>query len=501
MPFNKPKHYKRVVRFVGLSVVGLWLVMMGLLVKKVHFAEDPVNQEIPKGVVNLEGDEREWKEIFLKGRKVGYGVSMLRVLDQGYFIQEELFLKLHLMGLGSSLYVANQARLDRSFRLKTFQTTMTSGVVRFDISGKMEDGVLLVTNEKHGGQRVQRIALEEAPTLASSLPLFFRLRPLSVGENFHLSLFDPTTLSQKGILIKVAGKETLTLHRTAYGAYRLESELWGKPLTFWVDEHGRTLKEEGFMGLTTLRSNASMAPRGLDKKEGDDLYEMFAVRADRLIRNPENLIYLKLKVEGIDLTNPHLNETRQRMDGSILEIMKEALPSKALPPLPLHHVPDDVEVFMAPDFNVESDDPQIRDVVRRILGDTSDPLSAAWKLLEWVYRNIEKKPVLSIPSALEVLKTRVGDCNEHAVLLTALLRAAGIPARLGIGLVYSRDKFYYHAWTEAWLGEWITMDPILNQMPADASHLKWVEGDLSRQVEIVRMVDALRIQVVDFRHD
>jgi transglutaminase-like putative cysteine protease len=220
-----------------------------------------------------------------------------------------------------------------------------------------------------------------------------------------------------------------------------------------------------------------------------------------LIRNPENLIYLKLKVEGIDLTNPHLNETRQRMDGSILEIMKEALPSKALPPLPLHHVPDDVEVFMAPDFNVESDDPQIRDVVRRILGDTSDPLSAAWKLLEWVYRNIEKKPVLSIPSALEVLKTRVGDCNEHAVLLTALLRAAGIPARLGIGLVYSRDKFYYHAWTEAWLGEWITMDPILNQMPADASHLKWVEGDLSRQVEIVRMVDALRIQVVDFRHD
>jgi transglutaminase-like putative cysteine protease len=87
------------------------------------------------------------------------------------------------------------------------------------------------------------------------------------------------------------------------------------------------------------------------------------------------------------------------------------------------------------------------------------------------------------------------------VLLTALLRASGIPARLSIGLVYGRDKFYYHAWTEAWLGEWISMDPTLNQMPVDASHIKWIEGNLSRQVEIARVMDRLKIEVIDFRHD
>jgi hypothetical protein len=55
---------------------------------------------IANGQVRIEGDERQWKEIFLKGRKVGYAMSMLGGHDQEYFIQEELFLKLDLMGLG-----------------------------------------------------------------------------------------------------------------------------------------------------------------------------------------------------------------------------------------------------------------------------------------------------------------------------------------------------------------------------------------------------------------
>jgi transglutaminase-like putative cysteine protease len=128
-------------------------------------------------------------------------------------------------------------------------------------------------------------------------------------------------------------------------------------------------------------------------------------------------------------------------------------------------------------------------------------MSVAKKCLQWVYRNVEKKPVLSIPSALEVLRTRAGDCNEHATLLTALLRAAEIPARLSIGLVYTRDKFYYHAWTEAYLGEWISMDATLNQMPADASHIKLLEGNLDKQVEIAAWIGEIKLQIMDYRYD
>ena len=123
------------------------------------------------------------------------------------------------------------------------------------------------------------------------------------------------------------------------------------------------------------------------------------------------------------------------------------------------------------------------------------------KLLKWVYQNLEKRPVVSVPSAIEVLRTRMGDCNEHATLLTALLRASGIPARLNIGLVYTRQKFFYHAWTEAYLGEWISMDATQNQMPVDVTHIKLIEGNLDKQVEIAGLIGTLKLKVLDYQYD
>ena len=118
-----------------------------------------------------------------------------------------------------------------------------------------------------------------------------------------------------------------------------------------------------------------------------------------------------------------------------------------------------------------------------------------------MYSNLDKRPVISVPSALEVLETRVGDCNEHATLLTALLRASGIPARLSIGLVYNRNKFFYHAWTEAYVGEWISMDATFNQMPADVSHVRLMRGNLDKQVEIMGLIGKLKFEVIDFEYD
>ena len=83
----------------------------------------------------------------------------------------------------------------------------------------------------------------------------------------------------------------------------------------------------------------------------------------------------------------------------------------------------------------------------------------------------------SIPNALQVLETRAGDCNEHAVLFAALARAVGLPARVVAGVVYADGAFLYHAWDEVWLGSgWLSVDPTFDQMPVDATHVKLVEG-------------------------
>jgi hypothetical protein len=446
---------------------------------------------------SFEGQDKEWREIYLKDRKVGYTVSLIKPFKTGYFIQEELFLKLNLMGLGRNLYSLTQVQADENLLLRSFQLMMNSGVVRFRMSGKVEGDTLVLSS---AGQSPKRIKLAQTPMVSSSMGYYFRSRKMKVGEIFHLPFFDPSTLVQKEMVIRVTGKQTLTLHRVSYDAFRLEADVWGKPLIFWVDENGETLKEEGFMGFTTVKSSAARAPQEIEG--GTDLYEMAAVVPDRPLKDPVRLSYLKMKVEGMEGKGPVLSTGRQRMQDRVLEIQKEGIPDRPSYLLGQHKFPQNLKGFLDPEFNIESQDKEILETVQRITGEDRNPVSAAKKILQWVYRNVDKKPVLSIPSALEVLRTKAGDCNEHATLLTALLRAAQIPARLSIGLVYTRDKFYYHAWTEAYLGEeWISMDATLNQMPADASHIKLLEGNIEKQIEIAGLIGELKVQILDYRHD
>jgi len=117
----------------------------------------------------------------------------------------------------------------------------------------------------------------------------------------------------------------------------------------------------------------------------------------------------------------------------------------------------------------------------------------------WVFENLEKVPVISIPNAKEIIIHKKGDCNEHATVLTALLRAVGIPARIVVGLVYKDGKFYYHAWNEAYINRWISMDAILRQMPVDATHIKLVEGGIKKQVQIAGMIGNLMLTILDYR--
>ena len=68
--------------------------------------------------------------------------------------------------------------------------------------------------------------------------------------------------------------------------------------------------------------------------------------------------------------------------------------------------------------------------------------------------------------------------------------AAGLAA---LGDVYVNDAFFYHAWPEVWLGEWVAVDPTFGQYPADAAHLRFVIGGLAQQVEVSGAIGAFLV--------
>ena len=125
----------------------------------------------------------------------------------------------------------------------------------------------------------------------------------------------------------------------------------------------------------------------------------------------------------------------------------------------------------------------------------SDTWVLARTCAAWVEDHITRKNMeQGYASALDVYRTRTGDCTEHSLLTTAILRAAGIPARPVVGLAYSeRDKaFVGHMWVEAYVDKWRTLDalnlnldPIRIRVYAPESSEGLGERDLMRAYAIM----------------
>lgn len=495
---------RKLFYLLSAGVVALWLVMVALLIRKTHFLDGDRNEGTPIQT-ELKSPERfqhDWMEIFLKGRKVGFSETRLSPLGEDLLIEEKMVLALKLMGQPSVMRSSTRAVVDKGFALKRFRLIIDSGVVRFSVSGKVEANRVVVEMGEGDRKREHSIPLTGPLTIGAALPGFFKGRTLGVGDIFRFTLFDPSILSHKKMLIKVTGKTVIPVNGREYPAFRLETKVWGQTLVFWLDETGVLLKEEGFMGLTLVRSDKVRAPLDVDGSAGADFYATAAIPVKQILKRAREITYLKLKVTGLWDTGFNLavlNQGRQRLSGDILEISKE----NANAPLAASKadIMEDVKPFLSPEFTIQSDDRALVAKAREIAGPHKDSRAMAEKLMGWVYENVEKRPVVSVPDALAVLETRVGDCNEHAVLLTALLRAVGIPARECVGIVYTDHRFFYHAWTEAYFGRWISMDATLNQMPTDATHIKLVHGGLGKQAELMALMGKLQLDIVEYEHD
>jgi transglutaminase-like putative cysteine protease len=135
----------------------------------------------------------------------------------------------------------------------------------------------------------------------------------------------------------------------------------------------------------------------------------------------------------------------------------------------------------------------------------------AERLTRYVNGLLDKKPTVSLPSAREVLRTKVGDCNEHTALYVAMARSVGLPSRIAVGLVFMHGAFYYHAWPEVYVTEgqgrglsraesrglWLPVDPTLNQFPADATHVRLARGGLDKQAAVLPLIGRLKMTVLD----
>lgn len=170
--------------------------------------------------------------------------------------------------------------------------------------------------------------------------------------------------------------------------------------------------------------------------------------------------------------------------------------------LPMKDLPPDVAKYLDPTAASQSDDPTIQSRAKEIVGSEKDSARAARTIVQWAYRNLQKREgARGAATAVETLASGGGDCTEHTALTVALARAAGIPARAAGGVVLipgDKAQGGYHAWPELWVGEWVAMDPALGFLDVGPGYL-WLgydePGEPGRGGKLARLIGRTSIAI------
>lgn len=160
---------------------------------------------------------------------------------------------------------------------------------------------------------------------------------------------------------------------------------------------------------------------------------------------------------------------------------------------------DSLQRYLQPTPTLQSDHPEIRSLAKKLTR-SSKPCEIIKNLNSYVFTKMEKRYTATFSSALESLRSGFGDCGEHAVLLAALLRASGVPARIVNGVVYMPEKngYYYHVWVMAHDGKhWLFADPAFGLFPAAYDRLPFVIDDEGeRLLAIAKVIGKVSVKVV-----
>jgi len=156
---------------------------------------------------------------------------------------------------------------------------------------------------------------------------------------------------------------------------------------------------------------------------------------------------------------------------------------------------DDPAACLRPGPFIDSDSPVVTAYARRAAGDAGDEIEAARRLYLAVRDDLRYDPYRlghrpEQFTASHTLAQGFGFCVTKAVVLAAVARAEGIPARLGFAdvrnhltspklmKVMGTDVFAYHGYTELYLaGQWVKATPAFNLSLCEKAKILPLEFD------------------------
>jgi hypothetical protein len=495
------------------AIAFLLLLLAGpTALAQVHGGSRPPEPAAPAAPVrSLDGWEvltERWYELTLAGQPCGSIHALVE--RQGERIRSSKVMQMRLARGDTTVEVASETRFVESARGEPIEASLrqrmgatansapTETTVRF-----RRDGDAWVADIREGaeGQVVREKRLPGSGWLPpAALDRFVTERIRAGARQIEYRSVDV----ESGLELV-----TVTMRRKGSGMVNIDHEATPRtlPVSLWtaidslqkieVTERyagdGVLVESAAPLGIGELKTRLTSRERAVNasQRSGAEVLVASFVPAKRRIFGVMEKMRLAVRVEtktGEINEFPSVGAQRvRRLAPNALEIAidagrgSEPEPGDATNP-----------AYLARSSLIDGSAPSVRRILDAALPKDRElpPAERAELLRKATDRALPSKNLASpFASAAEAAEARGGDCSEHAVLLAALLRESGIPARVASGLVYAdrfageRNVWAWHVWTQALLPEpdgslrWRDLDATL-PVPYHAAHICVAVGAL-----------------------
>jgi transglutaminase-like putative cysteine protease len=507
-------------------ILAVWAVSLAWLVQRVSFRS--TGARLAEAALTVSPGAMFYR-LSVGGQQVGYASTTVDTLEDSLRLSDVLVVDMPALGRLNRSAGTSVATLDRSLHLLELRSEVDGVTLRFDArvaGGGLPDGRGQVTIVAGGDSAHVTLPALDSVELPSLWPMRLAFGGgLHPGRTAQVRLFDPFTAALRQRTLRVTAESTFVVADSAdfdstamawvplrfdtVRAFRVDGtgDGGGGASSTWIDTQGRIVRATTPLGFTAERTAFEIAYENFRHRDTlrllrtanaphpNDIVPTTLVTAGQRPDSEEGAAQFRVRLGGGALDGLALDGGRQQLAGDTLIVVRE----HGAAFVAQYRLPDpdpSLRAYLEPDLLISSQDLRVAAQARIVAGADRDPRRVASRLVHWVATAVRQERTDGISDAAWVLERRRGDANEHTALFVAMARALGLPARPVTGLVRAAGGtgYYYHAWAEVYLGDWVAVDPTFDQIPADAVHLRLAVGALVRSTDFARLLGRLTLE-------
>jgi len=405
--------------------------------------------------------EEQWFSVTFSGVVVGVGVDRFHREDGVVYYSSQLELQMTRLGDEVKMVSRLDERDGADLRPLAFSTELLMSGQRVTTEGEMIDDTLRVTRSGGGVNKIEMFAWEPGAIGMASVDDMVTRQLRAGASDISIRTFDPQWVAYKTMRFVVRAQSDGELR--VVDQYENDGET--PIMTAWYDEDFKAVRSVmNMMGIEIVMELVSSdEAAALELDPGFDIILASMIPCDGFSTDPREVERLTLMLTfdspaGANAISDGPTQKVQRRDGALVfvDLERESRDASTTSAAQL-------ERYLMSDIYIQSEDPRLAALADSIAAATgADGRDLVGEMAAFVDRRItDKNYEHGFSSAVEAYQSREGDCTEHAVLLTALLRAADIPARSAVGLVYDPSGYLVgHMWVEAYVDGWMTVDAL-----------------------------------------